>query len=178
MGGALQKFENEESAPANPKVKSEEILNNPSAISNNRISVKSNTSLKIEKDIDEGGEILLKGVVTESNDKNKDSSVSTSKRLEDHHIDNKQKTSSSSSVQDSVSATTCWEWKDSSGQWKLYPEDVQDKLRENVLKNPKSTSLISLENSCFRVVPSQGKHINTESKETSEIRRFDPDQVK
>ncbi|XP_062613161.1 uncharacterized protein LOC134274933 [Saccostrea cucullata] len=177
-GGALQKFENEESAPAKPKVKSEEIVNNPSAKSNNQISVKSYISLKDEKDINEGGEILLKCLVTESNDKNKDSSVSTSKRLEDHYTDNKQKTNSFSSVQDSVSATTCWEWKDSSGQWKLYPEDVQDKLREKFLKNPKSTVLISLENSCFRVVLFQGKHINTETKEISEIRRFDPDQVK
>ncbi|XP_062613171.1 uncharacterized protein LOC134274944 [Saccostrea cucullata] len=176
---ASQKRENEESAQADPKVKTVDSVNNATtkSFANNQVSIMNQTPLENEKDINEGDN-LSKIEVTESNNKNKDISVSTSKRLEDHHTENKQKTNSSSSVQDSVSATTCWEWKDSSGQWKLYPGDVQDKLRKNFMKNPKSTVLISLENSCFRVVLSKSKHINTGTKETSEIRRFDPDQVK
>lgn len=42
-----------------------------------------------------------------------------------------------------VTEKTCWQWKDPDGQWITYPSEVQEKLRKNFLKNPRSTVLIT-----------------------------------
>ena len=52
-----------------------------------------------------------------------------------------------SSDNESYDKAPRWQWKRPNGQWIAYPEDVQEKLRKNFLKNPKSTVLISLSDS-------------------------------
>lgn len=42
-----------------------------------------------------------------------------------------------------VTEKTCWQWKDPDGQWITYPSEVQEKLRKNFQKNPRSTVLIT-----------------------------------
>lgn len=42
-----------------------------------------------------------------------------------------------------VTEKTCWQWKDPDGQWITYPLEVQEKLRKNFQKNPRSTVLIN-----------------------------------
>lgn len=42
-----------------------------------------------------------------------------------------------------VTERTCWQWKDPDGQWITYPPEVQEKLRKNFQKNPRSTVLIN-----------------------------------
>ncbi|XP_061169363.1 uncharacterized protein LOC133178656 [Saccostrea echinata] len=177
MEGAWQ-IEYKESAHAEPDVQTVDTVNNQfvknqSAVSSNSVSLYNHAPAEYEKSTNQ-----VKP--TDTIDENKPSSISPSKRLEDQHTGEQQRSNrnSYSSVPDEVSDTTCWEWKDAFGQWNMYPEEVQDKLRKNILKNPKSTVLISLDNSHFRVVLSKGKHINTETRETSEIRKFDPYQVK
>lgn len=42
-----------------------------------------------------------------------------------------------------VTERTCWQWKDPDGQWITYSPEVQGKLRKNFQKNPRSTVLIT-----------------------------------
>lgn len=42
-----------------------------------------------------------------------------------------------------VTERTCWQWKDPDGQWITYSPEVQEKLRKNFQKNPRSTVLIT-----------------------------------
>ncbi|XP_022295401.2 uncharacterized protein LOC111105409 isoform X2 [Crassostrea virginica] len=77
-----------------------------------------------------------------------------------------------SSDNESCDKVPSWQWKHPDGKWIAYPENVQEKLRKNFLKNPKSTVLISLSDSHFRVVFSKNKHINTETKDSAEIRKI------
>lgn len=52
-----------------------------------------------------------------------------------------------SSDNESCDKVPSWQWKHPDGKWIAYPENVQEKLRKNFLKNPKSTVLISLSDS-------------------------------
>ncbi|XP_056015848.1 uncharacterized protein LOC125675787 isoform X3 [Ostrea edulis] len=96
-----------------------------------------------------------------------------SRNYEIHTTNDSQKTNDDSnvSIQEQEVTTAIWEWKDSDGQWVKYPSDVQEKLRKNYLKNPKASVLVSMDDVCFRVVFSKNKQINTETKETLEIRK-------
>lgn len=71
-----------------------------------------------------------------------------------------------------VTEKTCWQWKDPDGQWITYPSEVQEKLRKNFQKNPRSTVLINQADSLYRVVFSKNKQINTGTKDFTEIRQI------
>lgn len=71
-----------------------------------------------------------------------------------------------------VTEKTCWQWKDPYGQWITYPPEVQEKLRKNFQKNPRSTVLINQADSLYRVVFSKNKQINTGTKDFTEIRQI------